>query len=68
MTLLSTPLRDRLGTSLDDRLDTLRILGLTVAICLAIGVKLTAGGQAAGLHSAEAPVMQPPAIETQALI
>ncbi|UWS01140.1 hypothetical protein [Phaeobacter inhibens] len=68
MTLLSTPLRDRLGTSLDDRLDTVRILGLTAAIGLAIGVKLTTSGQAAGLHSAEAPVMMPPQIETQALI
>ncbi|MEK0162900.1 hypothetical protein VWX35_17645 [Phaeobacter sp. A36a-5a] len=68
MTLLSKPLRDRMGKSLDDRLDTLRILGLTVAIGLAIGAKLTTDGQAAGLHTAEAPVMLPPQIETQALI
>ncbi|MFV1440432.1 hypothetical protein VWZ88_17280 [Phaeobacter sp. JH20_36] len=68
MTLLSKPLRDRMGKSLDDRLDTLRILGLTVAIGLAIGAKLTTDGQAGGLHTAEAPVLMPPQIETQALI
>ncbi|APG46334.1 hypothetical protein [Phaeobacter porticola] len=72
MTLLSTPLHDRMGKSMDDTLDTLRILSLTFAISLAVSIQLSGsaatGGPMLDHHSVNAPMSAPSAIEVRALI